>query len=206
MDKLQKTARTLDTFFKITYWFTLILNIFAVLIIALFLFFCLSAPELFGNLTDSLIRTLDFGGISFRIAESFPHQSSYGTVYFFMGLTLGTLAVTLYVLMLRSIRRILAPMKEGLPFSTEVAAGFRNLGWLTTVLGILELTAVFSVDTPFKARAYDLHALFVGDGITAVTTYYNFDFTFILAALVLFGLSYIFHYGTELQQLSDETL
>lgn len=205
MKKLQKTARTLDTFFKITYRITIALNVIGLIALALFLFLCLGAPELFGSITDSLVTSLDFGGISFRIAESFPRTAGYGTAYFLASLIIGILGLALYILMIRSIRRILAPMKEGLPFSTEVAAGFKSLGRLTIVHGILNQFSTF-FGAGFLAQAYDLSALFIGENIASVTTYHSFDFTFVITALIFFGLSYIFHYGTELQQLSDETL
>jgi hypothetical protein len=205
MTKLQKTAKILDTIFNVTYRLTIVLNVLGLLAIALFLFLCLGAPELFGSITGSLVTSLDFGGISFRITDSFPCDSSYGTTYFLAGLVIGTLGITLYILMIRSIRSILAPMKEGLPFSAEVAAGFKTLGRLTILHGFLNQFATL-FGTSYLARAYDLSALFVGENIASVSTYHNFDFTFVITALILFGLSYIFHYGTELQQLSDETL
>ena len=204
MEKLKKTAGTLDTFFKITYRITIVFNIIGIAIIVLFLLLCLMAPGLFGSITSAITTQLDFGGIRFRLAEGIQ-QGSAGAVYFLGSLILGAAELAVYVLMIRNIRSILAPMKEALPFDAAVAKSFRNLGILTILSGGLKLILEFLVSGSL-VRSLDLSALFLSDQITAVTTYYNFDFTFVITALVFFSLSYIFRYGEELQQLSDETL
>lgn len=204
MEKLKKTAGTLDTFFKITYRITIVFNIIGIAIIMLFLLQCLMAPGLFGSITSAMTTQLDFGGIRFRLAEGIQ-QGSTGAVYFLGSLILGAAELAVYVLMIRNIRSILAPMKEALPFDAAVAKSFRNLGVLTILRGGLKLILEFLVSGSL-VRSLDLSALFLSDQITAVTTYYNFDFTFVITALVFFSLSYIFRYGEELQQLSDETL
>ena len=204
MEKLKKTAGTLDTFFKITYRITIVFNIIGIAIIVLFLLLCLMAPGLFGSITSAMTAQLDFGGIRFRLAEGIQ-QGSTGAVYFLGSLILGAAELAVYVLMIRNIRSILAPMKEALPFDAAVAKSFRNLGILTILSGGLKLILEYLVSGSL-VRSLDLSALFLSDQITAVTTYYNFDFTFVITALVFFSLSYIFRYGEELQQLSDETL
>lgn len=204
MQKLQKIARTLDTFFKVTYRITLVINIIGVVIIAIFLLLCLGAPGLFQHITSAMTTSLDFGGIRFQLAEG-VQQGSTGTVFFLGSLIVGTAGLAVFVLMIRNIRSILAPMKEALPFDRAVAQGFRKLGILAIAGGLLDLILEYFVNGSL-VRSLDLAELFLSDRITSVTTYYNFDFTFVITALVLFGLSYIFRYGEELQQLSDETL
>lgn len=204
MEKLKKTANTLDLFFKVTYRITLVFNIIGIVIIVLFLLLCLMAPGLFGSITSGMATSLDFGGIQFRLADGISRGST-GALYFISSLIVGVAGLTVYVLMIRNIRSILAPMKEALPFDTAVAKGFRNLGILTILSGGLNLILEFFVNGSL-VRSLDLRALFLSEKITAVTTYYNFDFTFVITALVLFGLGYIFRYGEQLQQLSDETL
>ena len=204
MEKLKKTANTLDTFFKITYRITLVLNIIGIVIVAAFLLLCLMAPGLFGSITSAMTTSLDFGGIQFRLARSFS-QGHTGAFYFISSLVVGIAGLTIYVLMIRNIRSILAPMKEALPFDSAVTKGFRNLGILTILSGGLDLCLEFFVNGSL-IRSLDLQELFLSSKIEAVSTYYNFDFTFVITALLFFGLSYVFCYGEQLQQLSDETL
>ena len=53
---------------------------------------------------------------------------------------------------------------------------------------------------------YNLNELFLSDKITGVSVTYSCDLSFLIYALVLFLMSFIFQYGSELQKLSDETL
>ncbi len=205
MEKLQKTAKALDAFFRITYRIVMILNILALVIIALSLYLCLGDSDVLRFFGNSLITSLDFGSIRFQIAPEALQSGSAGSIYFLSTLLVGLGALAVYMLMIRNVRALLAPMKEGLPFDSAVAHSFRNLGWLTIAQGILTLIQSGLLQGSIL-KAYNLAELFLNENINAVTTYYNFDFTFVIAALVFFGLSYIFHYGQELQQLSDETL
>ena len=53
---------------------------------------------------------------------------------------------------------------------------------------------------------YNLNEPFLSDKITGVSVTYSCDLSFLIYALVLFLMSFIFQYGSELQKLSDETL
>ena len=53
---------------------------------------------------------------------------------------------------------------------------------------------------------YNLNELFLSDKVTGVSVTYSCDLSFLIYALVLFLMSFIFQYGSELQKLSDETL
>ena len=53
---------------------------------------------------------------------------------------------------------------------------------------------------------YNLNELFLSDKITGVSVTYSCDLSFLIYALVLFLMSFIFQYGSELQKLSNETL
>ena len=55
-------------------------------------------------------------------------------------------------------------------------------------------------------NGYDMNSIFLNDKIVGVGYNFRIDTTFIFVALVLFLLSYVFRYGTQLQQLSDEIL
>ena len=52
----------------------------------------------------------------------------------------------------------------------------------------------------------DLPSLLINGTVIHITANFNIDFTFVVISIVFFLLSYIFQYGEELQQLSDETL
>lgn len=207
MNKITKTARTLDTFFKIVYRLYITLNLIIWIPLGfIFLFLILGAPELLKAISAGLVNTLRFGSASFTLSPDVSAAAAdVGIFYLVAGLIIGLLGLVLAILSIRCVRRILAPMKEGLPFAREVAENFQKLGWLTILGGVLDLVMELVLDGSL-IRAYDLGALFLSDKITAVNVNYVLDFSFVLLALILFGLSYVFRYGQELQQLSDETL
>ena len=103
---------------------------------------------------------------------------------------------------IRIIRHILAPMKEGQPFSKGISDDFKKLGWFLIGWG-----AVYNVFDLFLKNQLALRLLPVmGDGPVEVGIEHHIDLTFLIIAFVLFLCSYIFRYGEELQQLSDETV
>ena len=53
---------------------------------------------------------------------------------------------------------------------------------------------------------YNLNELFLSDKITGASVTHSCDLSFLIYALVLFLMSFIFQYGSELQKLSEETV
>ena len=103
---------------------------------------------------------------------------------------------------IRIIRHILAPMKEGQPFSRGISADFKKLGWFVIGCGIL-----YNVFDLFLKNLLAFRLLPVmSEGPVSVGIEHQVDLTFLIIAFILFLCSYIFRYGEELQQLSDETL
>jgi len=62
------------------------------------------------------------------------------------------------------------------------------------------------VSTAMMVVGFDLENLLINDKITHITINATLDATFLLTGALLLLLSYIFQYGQQLQQLSDETL
>lgn len=103
------------------------------------------------------------------------------------------------------IREILAPMKEEKPFASVVSTNLGKLARLSINLGILYNIIILS-EQIMTVFVYDLPALLVSEKITHVGGMFNIDLTFVVCWAFLLLLSYVFRYGEELQQLSDETL
>lgn len=106
---------------------------------------------------------------------------------------------------LKVLREILAPMKEGVPFSAGISGKVRKLAW--TVLiggGIAEIG--HTVADVFELRAYRLDTLLKTDAVASISYDYSISLWFVIAALILFFLSYVFRSGEVLQKESDETL
>ena len=62
------------------------------------------------------------------------------------------------------------------------------------------------VMTFMKMKYYQLERIVDGKQILSVTPEYQLELGFLVVFFVFLLASYIFHYGAELQQLSDETL
>ena len=103
------------------------------------------------------------------------------------------------------IREILHPMTEEKPFDSIVSTNLKKLAKLSINLGILYniITLSEQIMTVF---VYDLPGLLISEKISHVGGMFHLDLTFVVYWAVLLLLSYIFRYGEELQQLSDETL
>ncbi|MBQ8641785.1 MAG: DUF2975 domain-containing protein [Clostridia bacterium] len=111
-----------------------------------------------------------------------------------------------YILQL--FRRILAPIREGDPFSGTVSRDIRKIGWTVVGLGVtsnlinlLEAIGEWIMIVPELADgslgSYLIHS---------VTFKYTFEAGFLVVFVILMLVAWIFEYGAELQKLSDETL
>ncbi len=108
-------------------------------------------------------------------------------------------------LCLRKLRQILVPMKEGRPFEEGTSARIRELALLVLVGGgIAEIGR--AVGSVFEIKAYDIPALIAHPAVEDVTFNVSVRLWFLVVALILFFLSWVFRYGEELQRESDETL
>lgn len=202
MEKMKSTAKKLDVFFNICQVCSVIAlvasGVFLVLTIIVFIF------KLDPDLIGSGYHELDIGFLKLQLNESVcPTKNqvlSIASVGLFMG---GALAFCVYR-SLALIRKILAPMKDGAPFSNthihlrHLAVYALILGVISNLSGIVELYLVENV--------YHLTGLFMSEKFISVALHYEFNISFIAVSAVLLLLSYIFHYGQELQTLSDETL
>ncbi len=106
---------------------------------------------------------------------------------------------------LRTLRKILESMKLGRPFSDSTAGEVRKLGIFTLAFGGLG-SLVKSVQTGLVAQVCPLDSLFNPEAVAGFETNVQFSLDFLWIAGLIFLLSYIFRYGSQLQRESDETL
>ena len=103
------------------------------------------------------------------------------------------------------IREILNPMKEEKPFDSIVSTNLKKLAKLSIEIGIL-YNILLLIDQIMTVFVYDIPALLISEKIIHVGGMFKIDLTFLIYWAFLMLLSYVFRYGEELQQLSDETL
>lgn len=203
MDKLNSTARKIDTFFKV---FAIFLNIAGVAMLAglaiigaAFLF------DLDPAMVGSGYNTVNIGFLELQIADAYAPDAHHVLIVAAVQMVLALMVCFVARLCVKCIRQILQPMAENAPFNRTVSTNLKKLAKYALFLGIT-VNIIQAFATGVVVFGYDLHLLLLSERIPRVEFLFSFDLTFLLIAAVFLLMSYIFRYGEELQQLSDETL
>ncbi len=203
MNNLSNTAKKLDKVFEIVH------IVFGALAIACIVGVALIAAAYILKWDPTMIGTgyenFDIGFLELTVAENYAPDK--WLVLLQAALTLAVSCRLLYDGRrgVGYIREILHPMTEGKPFDSVVSTNLKKLARLSINLGILCNIIILS-EQIMTVFVYDLPGLLVSEKISHVGGMFNLDLTFLIYWAVLLLLSYVFRYGEELQQLSDETL
>ena len=203
MKDLKKTALILD---KVLYIASIAIKIVSVsLVVGLGI---LAAGFLF-DLPPQLVGTgynhVDLGFVTFTVTEAYLPDHRIIWMEVAMEMILSLICMVPAHFSVKAIRNILAPMKNGEPFHNTVSQNLNRLARYVCALGIgLNLQEIIS--NILLTKAYDLHLLLLSEKVSHAEFMFVFDLSFLAVSAVLLLLSYIFRYGEELQQLSDETL
>ena len=200
MDKMIRISNNLNTFANIA---RMIARAFAVIlaICVVILLFVSPKSDLWRNGTYDL----ELGNVRLELVsdEAIPVEAARRT-------TIGGLIFCIPVLLfaakcLRIVQDILTPMTQGKPFHKEVSTSLRKLSFLALAAGaVIELGRV--VISLLRLGNIRLDALFNPELVAGYTVEHVINGNFIFLFAVLHLMSYVFRYGEELQQLSDETL
>ena len=198
MNKLSKTAKILSLLLNLLCWTVLAGSLIYGSVAAKALF--LSAPSIettiSGITLDYLKLSSSTGGIPVSLSALKKMSAVTMLVYF--------LEVPLMCYGLQLLRKVLKSMQEHRPFS-GVGNTLKKLGFVSFALALVENGTDYWLHSIME-HGYHLADLFRGSLITDVDFLFQVDYTFLLAAAVFFLLSWVFQYGEELQQLSDETV
>ena len=110
MERLSKTAKGLDTFFKVIYYIWLVGTVLSVVVILFALYLTTGGMNLFGDIGISMLRELDFGSIAINLSSKVVLPEEIGLYYCIVSLIVGFLGIPITYLMIRFIRNILKPM------------------------------------------------------------------------------------------------
>ena len=197
--KLIRSATVIDRILKILQGFA----VAGVIVAAIFI----PLTAVFGEKIIASADSLTLGALKFQLSGAMENYLDFANIRISIIVTLGgtilVSAATWYGL--RVLRKILSPMKEGMPFAAGISDKVRKLAW--TVLiggGIAEFGKLISEVS--MAQAYQIERL-VNPALVVDFTYNcSLDLWFVVAALILFFLSYVFRSGEALQKEADETL
>lgn len=203
MNSLSNTAKKLDKVFEIAH------IVLGALAIACIVGVALIAAAYIFKLDPEMIgagyENFDIGFLELQIAEAYAPDK---------WLVLLQAAITLLVSCrlfydgrrgVGYIRQILHPMIEEKPFDAVVSTNLKKLARLSINLGILYNIIILS-EQIMTVFVYDLPNLLVSEKIVHIGGMFTLDPAFLIYWAILMLLSYVFRYGEELQQLSDETL
>ena len=203
MNNLSNTAKKLDKVFEIAH------IVLGALAIACIVGVALIAVAYLLKLDPAMIGTgyenFDIGFLELTVAQGYAPDK---------WLVLLQAAITLLVgcrLMYEGrrgvgyIREILNPMKEEKPFDSIVSTNLKKLARLSITIGILYNIIILS-EQLMTVFVYGLPGLLLSEKIVHVDGMFTLDLAFLVYWAILLLLSYVFRYGEELQQLSDETL
>lgn len=209
MDKMSKTARILDKLCIFAYW---VLILAAVIVVAatgcLTVFLFRGFPELPNGST-----LLSVGGLDLHLAPGVLSQIILpGFEPWLLAVAVLVFgSITVYFLMIRTIRDILHPFIHRTPFHKMVAENLKRLAILLVIATVLGNAGALILD--HMAQSFlDLSKLFLEGGIFGSQILSvglgssTMDMMPCIFAAVLYLLSKVFQYGQELQTLSDETL
>ena len=198
--KIKNTAAVLDK----------VLKVFQGIMIAVFAVAAIFIPltAIFGEKIVAPVTGVDLGVIEAEFAGNgmeYVNKAALKPVIICeLVAIMAALAAGWYFL--RVLREILVPMKEGRPFESGVSTKIRKLGWVALIGGAV--AEIASKISPFlDVKLFDLERVFNMEVVKDFS--YNIGantWWFVIAALVLFFLSYVFRCGEQLQKEADETL
>ena len=200
MEELKKIAKNIDGFVKIIMYWS-VLGGFVMMLLGIVMLSDISMdPE-----AARKYLMLSLGGMKIEIAPEYAPTMQFTNMKLFVEWLIGMLINVGIFFAAKITRRILQPMKEGLPFDMSISKNLKYLGNLT-LIGGGSFAVIEVIDRWIIYNMYHISELFHPEKITEVEMSFKMDWKFMIVASVIFLMSYIFKYGAELQKLSDETL
>lgn len=203
MNKLSETAKKLDTFFKIINILFSIAGVTMIVMVTI-----VAAAFLFKlpyEMVGSEYNVISFGALELTFSEAAAPDPRIVLAVAGIGCALAAVVCFIFRLCIKSVRDILSPMIENQPFNSTVSVNLKKLAKYTLILGIAGIIMQWGSDS-LMVLMLDLPKLLVSEQITHVGFTFSADLTFLIVSAVFLLLSYVFQYGEQLQQLSDETL
>jgi len=203
MNNLSNTAKKLDKIFGIVHIVLGAVAIACIVVVALIgIAYALKLdPEMIGTNYENF----DIGFLELTIAEAYAPSKWLVLLHAAIVMAVGCRLCYDGRRGVSYIREILQPMIAEKPFASIVSTNLKKLARLSINLGILA-NIIILTDQIMTVFVFDLPALLVSEKITHVGGLFDVDLSFLIYWAILMLLSYVFSYGEQLQQLSDETL
>ena len=203
-EKFMKIANNLDVVFKIL---QIILSLCLILLCACFVIIIggyMISPELTLKAMKSTAFEVIISDLSIGLLTDGLDTDKI-LIYNLISYMYVAVSVVFLYIGVKYIRKILSPIKEGLPFQENMAKTIKKFAMFVLIFGVLDNICSFILDY-FVIHGFDIIHLLKSEQISSISISYSLNFDFIIVYFVIMLLSYVFQYGMELQKLSDETL
>jgi hypothetical protein len=200
-NKMMKTAKVIDKILKVVRGIVVAGGIVCLAFLVLI--------PIFGEKLMKVDGNFDVGDITLALTDSSMKSSLVDWNKLTLSIEIAIVSALVMCVVvwygITLLLRVIAPMKEGRPFEVGVSGQLRKLAWVTLVGGFISEVAT-QIASFTQMKAFDLTVLLNHEVVGGYSYNGTFDGSFIIAAVILFLLSYIFRYGEKLQRESDETL
>lgn len=202
MGKLQNTSKKLDVLFKVFQKITVIgmgVAILAVLSLSIANWFNPNA------VIGEDFNIVDVGPVTIELSQNLAPNNETILIYAWIMIFLGMVWAAVLYYAFGIARKILKPMIEGRPFDSDIGYSIKRIAYVILVFGVVQNVGTV-IDTISTVRLFELTNFADAANVQSITANFTLNLDFLVLFFILLLLSYVFHYGAELQKLSDETL
>lgn len=195
MKNLKQIANTLYVLFNIFFY----LSLFAAGAVVIVTVICF--------IFDIPIDTLKIGIMNFAFNDSTVDVKSIELKFIMLTQMLSAVVNCVFVsIICRKLKDIFLPIKNGEPFMSDVGKNIKKLGNITCIYGVSSIIVQMVSAIAVTVFVVNNENIFINNYILSCTAEWKSDLSWVLVSLILYLIAYIFEYGRELQELSDETL
>lgn len=195
MKKIKQSANLLYKFFNVFFWLTILAT--CVLVVASIVLLILNIPP----------ETLEIGIITFDLNTDAVNFNDFKLKFLMITQMLSAIVSCVFaVFICKKLKDILRPIKNGEPFMDSACKNVRKLGNIMLIFGIASAIAQIVSTIALGIFMGDYGYIFTNDYILSCSIINKYDINWVIGALFMYLIAYIFDYGKQLQELSDETL
>ena len=195
MKKMKQSANLLYKFFNVFFWLTIVAT--CVLVVASVVLLILHIPP----------ETLEIGIITFDLNTDAVNFNNFKLKFLMITQMLSAIVSCVFsVFICKKLKDILRPIKNGEPFMDSACKNVRKLGNIMLIFGIASAIAQIISTIALGIFMGDYEYIFTNDYILSCSIINKYDISWVIGALFMYLIAYIFDYGKQLQELSDETL
>ena len=198
MDQIKKISKYLNRYFGVINFLNLAIMTISV-IVSIFILFIASDNEIF------MITSLSLNWLTLEFSESIFSNVISAKIYFVLLFLGACITLIIFLKLISSVRNILNEFVDGNIFKENMANHIMELSILSFTYGMF-INVFNFINYRFIIDHSNFISLLESGKIINTQLSYTFDLSFIVLSAIIYLLSYIFRYGIELQQLSDETL